>query len=225
LSIYSPVRKGCSAIVVTGENKPTYRQRRSWKKEQVPTNYRGTFELSDEESGQVMARCDLIGKVMFNGLNVYDADEQIWRLRANRRIMPTRWTLHNPADAVVLQFDQKVLGKLTNPLYRVALTLLDAEGRESYRLVDPRTSIPDLIMSVHVGDWPLLEGSRPVAKIAALARQAQTPAKGIFGKLKKLIQQSDRGFVSAGQVHLLPAPAVLALLLLFDEVTDTSGAA
>lgn len=122
-----------------------------------------------------------------------------------------------------MQFDQKVLGKLTNPLYRVVLTLLDADGRERYRLVDPRAGIPDRIMSNHVGDWPLLEGERPVAKMTALARESQKPSKGLLGKLKNVIQRSDRGFVSAGDAHLLPAPAVLALLLLFDEVTDTSG--
>ena len=137
--------------------------------------------------------------------------------------MPTRWALHDPTQKIVLQFDQKVLGKLTNPLYRVALALLDAEGKERYRLVDPRTSIPDRIMGIHAGDWPLLEGERPVAKMTALAREPQSPAKGLLGRLKRLIQHSDRGFVSAGDTHLLPAPAVLALLRLFDEVTDTSG--
>jgi len=205
------------------ENRPTYRQRRSWKKEQVPKKYRGTYELNDEATGQAAACCDLIGQAMFAGLEIYDADAKLWQLRANRRIMPTRWALHDPSGKVVLQFDQKVLGKLTNPLYRVALALLDAESRERYRLVDPRTSIPDRIMSIHVGDWPLLEGERPVAKMTALAREPQKPRKGLLGKLKNWLQVSDRGFVSAGDAHLLPAPAVLALMLLFDEVTDTSG--
>jgi hypothetical protein len=205
-------------------NQATYRQRSFRKREQVPKKYRGTYELSDEATGQVAARCDLIGRAMFAGLDIHDADAKRWRLRPNRRIMPTRWSLQDPSDKVVLTFDQKVLGKLTNPLYRVVLALLDAEGKERYRLVDPRTSIPDRIMSIHVGDWPLLEGQRPVAKMTALAREPQKPRKGLLGKLKKLIRLSDRGFVSAGDAHLLPAPAVLALLLLFDEVTDTSGA-
>jgi hypothetical protein len=209
--------------MISEKNRPTYRQRRSWKKEQVPKKYRGTYELNDEATGQVAACCDLIGRAMFAGLEVYDADAKLWQLRANRRIMPTRWVLNDPSDKVVLQFDQKVLGKLINPLYRVVFTLLDAEDRERYRMVDPRASIPDRIMSIHIGDWPLLEGERPVAKMTALARESQKPSKGLLGKLKNLVQHSDRGFVSVGDAHLLPAPAVLALLLLFDEVTDTSG--
>lgn len=40
----------------------------------------------------------------------------------------------------------------------------------------------------------------------------------VLGKLKNLFKCSDHGFVSAGEVHLLPA-----LLFLFDEVTDISG--
>jgi hypothetical protein len=209
--------------MVSGEDQATYRQRSFRKRDQVPKKYRGSYELSDEATGQVAASCDLIGKAMFAGLEISDADANLWRLRPNRRIMPTRWALQDPSEKVVLQFDQKVLGKLTNPLYRVALTLLDAEGKERYRLVDPRTSIPDRVMSFNVGDWPLLEGKRPVAKMTALAREPQKPRKGLLGKLKNLIKLSDRGFVSASATHLLPAPAVLALLLLFDEVTDTSG--
>lgn len=134
------------------ENRPTYRQRYFRKKEPAPKKYRRTYELIDEATGQVAARCDLVGQAMFKGLEIDDADAKRWRLRANRRIMPTRWALHDPSDTVVLQFDQKVLGKLKN-----------------------------------------------------------------------FFTGSDRGFVSAGDDHLLPAPAVLALLLLFDEVTDTSG--
>jgi hypothetical protein len=36
---------------------------------------------------------------------------------------------------------------------------------------------------------------------------------------------SDRAVISAGRRHVLPAPAVLGMLLLFDALTDTSGAA
>ena len=203
---------------------PAYRQQSSRKTGQLPKKYRGTYELVDEENGQIAAYCDLIGRAMFAGLDIYDAGNRLWPLRANRKIMPTRWALQNPSGQVIVQFDQKVLGKLTNPLYRVVLALLDSEGHERYRLVDPRSSIPDRIMSIHIGDWPLLEGDRPIARITKLAREPAKPARGLLGKLRNLIQITDRGFVSAGDNHALPAPAVLALLLLFDEVTDTSAA-
>lgn len=81
--------------MISEENRPTYRKRRSWKKE-GPKKYRGTYELNDEATGQVAACCDLIGRAMFSGIEVYDADAKLWQLRANRRIMPTRWVLHDP---------------------------------------------------------------------------------------------------------------------------------
>ena len=34
--------------MISEKNRPAYRQRRHWKKEQVPKKYRGTYELSDE---------------------------------------------------------------------------------------------------------------------------------------------------------------------------------
>ena len=91
--------------MISEKNRPAYRQRRHWKKEQVPKKYRGTYELSDEATGQVAACCDLVGRAMFAGLEIYDADAKLWQLRANRRIMPTRWALHDPSETVVLQFD------------------------------------------------------------------------------------------------------------------------
>jgi hypothetical protein len=78
-------------------------------------------------------------------------------------------------------------------------------------------------MSIHAGDRSLLEGERPVAKMTALARESQKPSKGLLGKLKNLIKLSDRGFVNVCDAHLPAATAVLALLLLFDEVTDIPG--
>ena len=64
--------------------------------------------------------------------------------------MPSRWIVTAPGEEVVLLFDQEILGKMVNPLYKVVLAILDNEGREIYRLVDPRTNIPDRIMAANI---------------------------------------------------------------------------
>jgi hypothetical protein len=38
----------------------------------------------------------------------------------------------------------------------------------------------------------------------------------------EVIDGSDRGFVTLGARHLLPAPAVLAMIALHDEISDPS---
>jgi hypothetical protein len=45
-------------------------------------------------------------------------------MKPNRKVMPSRWIVTDPDGRITVQFDQKVLGKLVNLLYRVALTLL-----------------------------------------------------------------------------------------------------
>lgn len=169
-----------------------------------------------------MAAGDLVGQAVFATTTISDHHQHIWHMKPNRRVMPTRWTLTDPQGQVALQFDQKILGKLTNPIYKVVLAILDSDGKERYRLVDPRTDIPDRIMGVHTGEWTIVAGDQPVAKLGWLPREKPSP-KGLFKFLDRFLTASDRAVISAGPHHLLPAPAVLGLLLLFDELTDTSG--
>jgi hypothetical protein len=110
---------------------------------------------------------------------------------------------------------------MLNPLYKIVLTLQDYEGKEIYRLVDPRTSIPDRILGTGPDIWALMSGDKPVAKLALLPQQTE-PAKGILSKLKNMLATSDMGIISAGSAHALPAPVALGMLMLFNELTDTS---
>jgi hypothetical protein len=125
----------------------------------------------------------------------------------------------DPDRRIAMQFDQKILGKLTNPLYRVALGLLDGERKEVYRLVDPRTSLPDRLLGAGPSEWVVFQGERPVAKVAPLPRRKQ-PAAGLFGALRSWLAGSDPGVVSFGPEHLFPAPVALGLLMIFNEVVD-----
>lgn len=104
-----------------------------------PSGYRGTCELSDDAINQVLATCHLMRTVAFGTHEIVDYAQQVWRLAANRAIMPSRWRLSNPTQRLVLQFHQQTLRTLINPWRRTGLVLLDAEDRPLFRLVDPRT--------------------------------------------------------------------------------------
>jgi hypothetical protein len=179
--------------------------------------------LLDESTQQVMATCDRVARVTFARLTIVDHAAGEWLLQPNRKIMPSRWLLGNAEYSPLFQFDQKILGKLVNPLYKTALAVLTGPGSEIFRLVDPRTNIPDRILGSGPIDWVLLKGEEPVAKVSRLARQ-DLPRKGLLGKLSgRFWKTADQALVSAGREHVLPAPAVLAMLLLLKELTDTSG--
>jgi hypothetical protein len=205
------------------ENQAVYRVRRSYRKDDIPKKYAGTYAIIDEATHQTMANCDLIGKAVFATLRITDHQNGGWQMQPNRKIMPSRWIVTDSSRNVAAQFDQKILGKMVNPLYKIALTVLDQEGKEVFRLVDPRTSIPDRVLGSGPNEWTLMSGDKPAAKLIRLPRQDK-PAKGIFGKLKKMLAATDRGIISAGAEHALAAPVALGMILLFEELSDTSAA-
>lgn len=202
-------------------NQTVYRFRQSYRKGDVPKKYQGTFEIVDEHTQQVMAVCDLTGKAVFARLAITDHQGKDWMMTPNRKVMPSRWRIIDPDQNITMQFDQKILGKAIKPLSKVALALLDNEGSEVYRLADPRTNIPDRIIGAGPVDWLLMDGDNPVAKLTWLPRQTE-PAKGLLGRLSKLLKNPDYGIISVGESHVLAAPEALAMILLFIELTDVS---
>jgi len=206
----------------TPDNQAVYRIRKSYRKENRPKKYKNTYTVTNDRTETTLATCDLIGQAVFNTQAILDHEQKAWQMKPNRRIMPSRWIVTAPHQRVAMQFDQKILGKMMNPLYKTMLALLDDQGREVYHLVDPRKSIPDRIMIATPGEWALLHGKRPMAKVVRLPRNEE-PAKGLFGKLKKFLSGSDQGLVSAEQTHTLSAPVALAMLLLVKELSDVSA--
>lgn len=198
------------------------RIRRSYRTETKIKKYRGSYELSDELTQTVLASCDLIGKAVFAETEIKDAEGRGWKMAPNRKIMPSRWTISDPAGQVVAMLDQKIGGKLLNPLYRTALVICDAQGRELYRVVDPRQNIGDLIFGAQRGQWSVVSGERLVAKLGYLDRKGQT-AKGFFGKLRRFLTGSDRAIFSAGGRHIMSPTVALGMILIFNEVTETSA--
>ena len=199
-----------------------YRVRSLYRNGDVPKGHTSTLELIDDNTRQVMAVCDLTGKAAFTALTITDHRQKTWQMRPNRTIMPSRWLITDSGQNIVIQFDQKILGKMVNPLYRIVLALNDGEGKEVYRLVDPRSSIPDRILGAGPDEWAIISGEKTVARLVRLTRRTD-PAKGIFGKLKNMMSSSDRGIISAGSSHALPAVVALGMLMLVNELTDTSG--
>jgi hypothetical protein len=200
-----------------------YRLRRT-RRDGVPDRgYRGTWELSDDLSNQLLATCDLMRAAVFGTHEIRDRDRQIWRLSANRAVMPSRWLLTDPAQRLVLQFHQQILRKLINPWRRTALALLDIDGKELFRLVDPRTGLLDRTFGPGTDNWVLMQGDKPAARLLRLPK-AQDEPKGLLGRLSNLVTRGDQGFASATATHALGAPAALALLMLSDELTNPSAA-
>jgi hypothetical protein len=199
-----------------------YRVRKFRRKGDLPKKYRYTLEMADDRTQQIMAACDLIGHAAFSTLAITDHENQIWQMKPNRKIMPSRWIVTDPREQMAMQFDQRILGKLVNPITKNVFVMLDAREREVYRILDLRTSIPDRMFGVGSCDYAIMAGEEFVAKMLWLPRQTEQP-KGLLGKIKGFLASSDRGIVSVGDQHALKAPIALGMVMIFSEVVETKG--
>lgn len=199
-----------------------YRLRRTRRDGIPPKHYRGTWVLSDEGTKQVLATCELMGVVTFRSHDIVDGDGQVWCLRANRAIMPSRWLLTDPSQRLVLQFDQQILRKFLNPWRRTGLVMRDADDNELFRLEDHASTLLDRIFGPGIDDWIVMTGDTLVGRLVRLPKQQEAP-RGLLNRVSKLLARSDQGIASAGPTHILSAPAALALLMLANELTNPSG--
>ncbi len=209
---------------MTNVDQAIYRARTHYRKACTSKSYRHSLELLDEATQQVMATCDLVGRASFAELLLLDEHQQPWHMRPNRKFMPSRWIVTDPQQHIAMQFEQNILGKLSNPLHKVVFSLLDDEDQLVYRLLDPRSAIADRLLGVGPDDWAISDGERLVAKLIRLP-QPKRKARGLLGALRSLLTAADPAIASLGPQHLLPAPVALAMLLLFQELTDASAGA
>jgi hypothetical protein len=198
-----------------------YRVRKLHRRDAKPKGYQHTLELLDDRTERIMATCDVVGRFAFATHDVIDDLGRTWRMQPNRKVMPSRWIVTDPEQAIAMQFDQKIAGKLINPLYKCAMAFLNSDGEEVYRLIDPRTNIPDQIFGTGPDDWVIVDGDRLAAKLVRLPRK-QSGAIGLRGVLRKLVATSDPGIVSVGGDHLFPAPVALCMMIIFAVLTDSS---
>lgn len=147
-----------------------------------------------------------------------------WRLEPNLRFAPTRWTLHDPDGRVIVSFEAQALARAAHPLGHAALSVYDAEEKELYRLIDPRSGVAERVFGIGPDAWALVDGPNLVASLDVLPTQASSePSRPtLLNKLGALLARPDRGLLSVGDGHGLPAPAVLCMVMLLDELPDTS---
>jgi hypothetical protein len=207
---------------MTPETSAVYRIRTFQAPGSRPARYRCSFEVSDEPAGQVLASAHLTGRAALDGLTIVDAAGGAWQLAPSRRVMPTRWVLRDADGQTFLQLDAQLAGKLLKPLSRTSLAVLDANGEEMYRLIDPRTGVAERIIGVGPGDWAIVHGSSLVARLATLPGRGEPPT-GWLGKLASAFAGSDRGLISEGPEHILKAPAALAVIAIHEELTQSTA--
>ena len=204
-------------------DKPAYRILRSRRTGDFPKKYQATYELMDERTQATVAACDLIGRAVFDTLEIREAGAKRWTMKPNRRIMPSRWLVTDAGGRLAVQFDQKLLGKLTNPLYKTVLAILDGNGDELCRLIDLHNAKAARVLGLESGKYAISRNDKVLAHFQSLPRKEQPRSKGLLGRLTGWLTAADPAIVSLGTDHALPAPFALAMYLLHDELTDTSA--
>jgi hypothetical protein len=207
-------------------DKAAFRIRDRYEGTDKGKGYTRTCELVDEQSQETAARCDLFGNAALKPQTFLTADGRNWRLEPNRKLMPNLWTLVDSAGQPHWQYRQKVMGKLVNPFHKTLVTLVDAAHGDELRFVDlDSTKIP-VVLGFDWGRYALVRGKEPLATLTTLPKNAEAAPrrKGVLGALRRFMQGSDTAFVSTGSSHPIPAQAVMAMYLLYRELTDVSGA-
>lgn len=204
------------------ENRPVLRASKSRSgPDPPPKAYKYTVALLDDAGGGRLAHCDVCGQLLHAAQAIQTASGQRWSLSPNRRIMPSHWMLSDPDDRAVLMLDQRIFGKLVNPLTRVGMSIKNPQGAVVFRVVEPVASLPERLLGSDPDAWAVEGDNGPVALIATLARTDQ-PAPGWRGKLQRFIRGTDVGLVSLGEGHRFGVAESLAILMIFRELRDIS---
>ncbi|MEJ2461160.1 MAG: hypothetical protein P8098_05985 [Candidatus Thiodiazotropha sp.] len=204
-------------------DKPALRIRDRYDSTGRANGYERTYEIFDEQLQCVTARCDLIGKAALKAQEIVTQEGQRWRLVPNRKIMPSLWLLSDPQGKLQWQFRHKMWGKMINPLHKTLMAVLDGESREQMQLVDLHGAKLPVVLGLEWGKYALVKGDQPLATLTSLPRKEPPKGKGLMGAFRRFLNSSDKALVSVTATHPLPAPAALALYLLYKEFTDVSA--
>ena len=204
-------------------DKTAYRIRRRSDPRGKPAKYRATYTLVDEQAQKTVVQAYQIGRAVFGRMTLVEPRGRQWTLQPNRKVLPTRWLLSDEQERLAFQFDQKVLGKLVNPLFKTVLAILDAQDRELMQLVNLHSKKAAFVLGLEHGKYALVRDQSALAELATLPREKPAARKGLLGSFKRFMASSDRALISVSDRHPLPPPAALAMYLLYEEITDTSG--
>lgn len=207
-----------------GTDRPAYRIRRHYDGQDKPKKYQATYTIHDEHHPERSVTCDLIGQAVFSTLHFTGSNGESWRLQPNRKFMPSRWKMKDTNDVAVFHFDQKILGKVINPVYKTVLAILDGQESEIMRLVNLHSKKASYVVGLDIGTYALVKDSTAVAELGSLPREKeQAKGRGLFGKFRRFMQSSDTAIIGLTDDLPLPLPAALAMYLLYKEITDSSG--
>jgi hypothetical protein len=204
-------------------DRTAYRIQRRSDSRGKPAKYRATYTLVDGQSQTAVVQADLIGRAVFGHMTLVDHCGCHWTLQPNRKVMPTRWRLSDEQENLEFQFDQKVFGKLANPLFKTVLAILDAQDRELMQLVNLHSKKAAFVLGLELGKYALVRDQSALAELSTLPRGKPAGRKGFPGPFKRFMAPSDRALISLTDRHPLPPPAALAMYLLYEELADTSG--
>ncbi len=203
-------------------DKAAFRINDRYDSEDKTKGYERTYELFDEQLQQVAACCDLMGNAALRKQEIITENGERWQLQPNRKIMPSLWMLNDSSGQTRWQFRQKAWGKLVNPFHKTLMTVLDGDDCELMQLVDLHGTKPAVIVGLEWGKYALVKGDQPLATLTSLPRENPPQAKGLMGAIRRFLNSSDTALISTGSKHPLPAPAALAIYLLYKEFTDVS---
>jgi hypothetical protein len=204
-------------------DRTAYRIQRRSEPRGKPAKYRATYTLVDEQTKKPVVQADLIGRAVFGRTALAEPCGRQWTLQPNRNMMPTRWLLSDEDERLEFQFDQKVLGKLANPLFKTVLAILDAQDCELMQLVNLHSRKAAFVLGLESGKFALVRDQTALAELSTLPREKSAGRKGFLGSVTRFVAPSDRALISLSDRHPLPPPAALAMYLLYEELTDTSG--
>lgn len=197
-----------------------YRIRRSHMSRSEQADYRYTLTLVDDTMTPSLARCDVSGGAVHSVIEITDGGDRNWKMVPDRRVMPSRWAITDPAGEKVMAIQLQILRKLANPVHRVALTLVSASN-PAYRIVDNRRNVLDRVLAPNPAEWLILDDIGVVGKLTRLRSDGPKPS-GPLRQLSSWWQGTDRCIVTFGADHVFAAPVALGLQIIMDEVTDPS---
>jgi hypothetical protein len=194
---------------------PAIRLRRSFERDGKPKGYKKTARFLDEETGNTLYACDIVGHVARSRTDFLDGSGQpAFSLKPNRVVMPTEWRLTGAASAPA--------GAMVPQIFACCFWAgLDPGGRERFRVVDPQKLGDKIVLQVlggAVSRYALMAGDTRIGSVQEERREpvADGGAKGFLNGLLAPIDPLLRLEPAAAAVD----PRLLCcLLLLLYEIT------
>jgi hypothetical protein len=186
----------------------------------IDKKYKASYKVVDEVNNKTMAECDLFGNIAFVNLDIRDERNNVWQMRPNRKIMPSRWLLFDSNDQCAFEIRRLNLFRFFNPMEKTYFKIIDNNSNRQFKFEDRESTIVDRIFNSSPFQWFITEKGDVVATIQRLARKEEkAPKKGFLNKLKRFFRSSDWVLFTPGTIPVIHSSVYLALMLLKKEHT------